>query len=389
MRLFGKLIRFGDPKLADIVIFDECQSHNVQKVLDRKYSVTIFNQRPYDIWIGLGVIFYFFRFLGHINLGEVINHRRAPLVGIFQQFKFIYFKSCLAKIKPRAVVTFIDNSLSFSWLSKNCRSFPLIAIQNGSRLSYAADNNRGYYLQHLFCFGSHEINLFPSLGYRVEKFYPVGSLVASLHFNQQTKCADEEFDLLIVSTWRGNIGFEGEVSDTMRSMKIMDYLLASYIKSSGVRAAVILRAERDSEHWYMPELGLDEESYYQEIYGDLITVFETDLFKRNIFPIMQQSKLIISCLSSALLEAYGIGKKVLYCNFTGTNLYHQDFEASIVISDRSYESFSEKIDEVLKMPQLEYWNLNRERMKYYMSNPKNCLSYQAISEKIDQIIENS
>lgn len=388
MRLFGKLIRFEDPKPADIVIFDECQNNIVRKILDEKYRVMVFNQRPYDIWVGPGVILNFLCFLGHIKLAEVVSHQRGPLVGILKYFKYIYFKSCLEKIKPKAVVTFIDNSPSFSWLSKKCRRFPMIAIQNGCRLSYAATDNSDCYLQHFFCFGAHEANLLPRLGYHIEKFYPVGSLVASLYFNRQDEGVNEEYDLLIVSTWRGNIGFEQDVKDTMRSMKIMDYLLVQYIKSRGLRAAVILRSERNSEHWYMPQFGLNEEDYYREIYEGHITILETDLLKRNVFPIMQKSKLIISCLSSAPLEAYGIGKKVLYCNFTGTNLYHQDFETSIVISDSDYEVFSEKIDEILKMPELEYLKLNQNQMKYYMSNPEDGLTYQIIFENIKKIIEN-
>ena len=51
---------------------------------------------------------------------------------------------------------------------------------------------------------------------------------------------------------------------------------------------------------------------------------------RNIFPLIQQSEMVISCLSTAAIEAYGLGKKTLFCNFTGTDLYHQDIDDSIL-----------------------------------------------------------
>ncbi len=387
MKILGRTVRFGDPESADIVIFDECNSNIVRKALNKKYSVAVFNTRPEDIWLGLNVIFYFFIFFGQLQFKEGVKHRRGFVMGFLRQLRFIYFESCLVAMKPKAVVTFIDNSSSFGWLSKNCRRFPFIAIQNGSRLSYAAEEDSSYYLQHLFCFGAHEINLFTKLGYHVENFYPVGSLVASLHFDRQVASLDGKYDLLVVSTWRGNIGFQQDVKDTMRSMKIMDHLLAQYITSRGIRAAVILRAERDSEHWNMPEIGSHEEDYYREIYGDCISIIETDFTKRNIFPLMQQSRVIVSCLSSALLEAFGIGKKILYCNFTGVDSYHQDLDTSIVTSDSNYGSFAEKIDELLKMPQAEYSRLHRECKKYYMSNPDDRPTYQAIAEKMDKIIE--
>jgi hypothetical protein len=285
------------------------------------------------------------------------------------------------------VVTYIDNCSRFGWLSKNCHRFPFFAIQNGSRLSYAATDCSGYYVQHLFCYGTHEINLFPKLGYQVENFHPVGSLVASLHFDHRAVNSNEKYDLLVVSTWRGNIGFQQDVKDTMRSMKIMDHLLVQYIRSSGIKAAVILRSERNSKDWTMPEIGMSEENYYRDIYGDCIDIIETDFSKRNIFPLMQQSRVIVSCLSSAPMEAFGIGKKILYCNFTGVGQYHRDIDPSIVTNDDSYESFAKKLDDLLVVSLIEYSQRHQERQKYFMNYPEYRLTHKVISEKIDEIIK--
>jgi len=386
MHIFGRTIFFGDPQTVDIIIFDETNSQIVRKVLNDKYTVSIFKVRPEEIWVGLRVIVKFFRFISNIEIKDAIEHKKGFLVGILKQLQCVYFKSCLEVISPKAVITYIDNCSRFSWLSKNCQKLPFIGIQNGSRLSYTAKDNPSYYLQHLFCFGQHEVNLFPTLGYQVKNFYPVGSLIASLHFDHRHSKVFNKYDLLIVSTWRGNIGFPQDVKDTMKSMKIMDNHLAHYIKSREKKGAVIVRAERDSEHWVMPEIGSSEEEYYQEIYDNTIDIVETNFSKRNIFPLMQQSELIVSCLSSALLEAFGIGKKILYCNFTGTNMYHKDLDPSIVTDDCNFEAFSSKLDAIFKMPKEKYSRDHQERQKYYMSNPRDKATYQAISEKIDEII---
>jgi hypothetical protein len=388
MKILGRKLQFGDPPAADIVIFDETNSHFVREALDRNYKIVVFKMRPEEIWLGFKVALYFLRFLGQLRLGDAFRHQSGPVRGMLAQFRFIYFEACLVTMKPKAVVTFIDNSPIFGRLSKNCREFPFFAIQNGSRLSYAAHDNTEYYLQHLFCFGEHETHLFPKLGYQVENFYPVGSLVASVHFDRDPAIQPEKYDLLVVSSWRGNIGFSQEVKDTMHSMRIMDEFLSQYIKSKGIKAGVILRAERNSEHWFMAEIGRSEENYYREIYGNYIDVIETDFVKRNIFPLMQQSQVIVSCLSSALLEAFGIGKKILYCNFTGTDQYHRDFDSSIVISDSNYAAFSQRLDELFQMPHLEYSKRYKECQKYFMNNPKDKPTYQAIAEKVTAIIEN-
>ena len=387
MTLFGRRVLFSSPNPCDVLIFDECNSHHVRQVINKKYSVGVFNMRQEDIFLGIGVIVQFSKELLKFSLEEARKNHRGFLYGVFKQIYYRYLKACLEFVKPKAIITFIDNSSTFGWLAKHCDNFPFMAIQNGSRLSYAAIPNSGFYVPHYFCFGIHEQEIFPKLGYQVDYYYPVGSLVASL-YSPLKEQVEEQYDLLIVSTWRGDIGFEQDVQDTMRSMKIMDELLSRYIKDNKINAAIIYRAERNSKDWIIPELGLSEEEYYQEIYGNSIEYIDTDFSKRNIFPLMQNSHLIISCLSTAVIEAYGLGRKVLYCNFCGTDLYHQDIDNEILTTDSNYKNFSEKLNSIYKLSYKDYINTNKELMKYYMSYPDNVYTVpSAIGKGVDKIID--
>ena len=385
MTLFGRRVLFSSPKPCDVLIFDECNSQHVRRVINKKYSIGIFNMRPEDIFFGMGVMVQFSKDLLKFSLEEVRKHHRGFLHGVIKQVYYIYLKACLESIKPKAVITFIDTSSVFGWLAKHCDNFPFIAIQNGSRLSYAALPDYNYYVPHYFCFGTHEQELFPKLGYRVDHYYPVGSLVASLHFLPREQ-VEEKYDLLIVSSWRGSSDYVQDVQDTMRSMKIMDQLLTRYIKNHEIKAALIYRTMRDCEGWIIPEIGLSEEEYYQEIYGDSIK--HIDNSDRNIFPLMQQSKMVITCLSTAGIEAYGLGKKLLYCNFTGTDLYHQDIADKILTKNSEYTAFSEILDQILSMKQEEYLEEHKERMQYYMSFDAEKSVEARIEAKFDEIIEN-
>ena len=385
MILFGRRVLFSSPKPCDVLIFDECNSQYVRRVINKKYSIGIFNMRPEDIFFGMGVMVQFSKELLKFSLEEVRKHHRGFLHGVIKQVYCIYLKACLESIKPKAVITFIDTSSVFGWLAKHCDNFPFIAIQNGSRLSYAALPDSNYYVPHYFCFGTHEQELFPKLGYRVDHYYPVGSLVASLHFLPREQ-VEEKYDLLIVSTWRGSSDYVQDVQDTMRSMKIMDQLLTRYIKNHEIKAALIYRTMRDCEGWIIPEIGLSEEEYYQEIYGDSIK--HIDNSDRNIFPLMQQSKMVITCLSTAGIEAYGLGKKLLYCNFTGTDLYHQDIADEILTKNSEYTAFSEILVQILSMKQEEYLEEHKERMQYYMNFDAENSVESRIEAKFDEIIEN-
>ena len=387
MKVFGKQVQIGDPEQVDIVIFDECNSQYVRRAISQNHSIAVFKMRPHEIIIGLGILRNFLRCFDHFELKDAARHRTGFLRGAFSQLRNIYFEACLLSMKPKAVVTFIDNSSNFHWLSKHCRAFPFIAIQNGSRLRYAITENHGYYLQHYFCWGTHEVNLFGQLGYQVEHYYPVGSLIASLTLEQTPSGATHtEYDLLVVSSWRGNIGFPPDVIDTMRSMKIMDHLLAKYVAGRSMRAAIILRAERDSEHWIMPGVGT-EYDYFHDIYGDTVEIIEADFAARTIYPVMLQSEVIVSCLSSALIEAYGLGKKVLYCNFADFNIYHCDIEPMIVTNDRNFEAFSKRLDDLLAQTESNYRDQHQDSMKKYMNFPAGCLTYRAITEGVDKIIK--
>jgi surface carbohydrate biosynthesis protein len=385
MKLFNRKIKFGDPAQADIVIFDECNSHFVQKVINEKYHIVIFNQNPENIWIGFGIFFHFIRLLFHLPLKEAIEHQRGFVIGIFKQIRNSYFKACLIVVKPKAVITYIDNNGLFGWLSKhNKQSFPFIAIQNGARLSYAATPESQYHCQHLFCFGIHETKSFKNLGYNVENFYPCGSLAASLFFSK--KEVKKVFDILIISIWRGNIGFQKDVQDTMKSMKIMDELLSKYIRSNNLKVAIILRTEKSSEHHFMPEIGMNEFEYFESIYDNSVEIILNNFETRPIYNLMQQSKMIVSCLSSALLEGFGNGNRAMYYNFCDTIEYHKDFNSLIVSSISDYDLFSEQINEILNMTDMEY-NLKYGSLQdYYMSYPKNMNTIEFIRKKINEII---
>jgi hypothetical protein len=378
---------FSSPHKADIAVFDDCNLHILVRAINPDLSITVFNQRPPEIWLGLGVLGKLCSVLYLMKWSDIAEHPQGKLRGILRQFKRLYFLACMKVIRPKAVVTIIDNSSTFGWLAKHCRDFPFIAIQNGSRLAYAISTEPPVYHQHLFCFGEHEMKHLPANGWNVEHFYPVGSLLASLYFSHPPEIVENRFDVLLASSWRGNIGFQTDVQDTMASMETLDKLLAGYLSKRKLKAAVILRSERDSEHWFMPEIGKNEAEYYQSIYGNKIEIIETSSKDRNIFSLMEASELVVACLTSALIEALGIGKKVQFFNFTGKKLYHQDFKPELVFSDPEPDAFARKMDELLAMnpwPQLQYF---QKIAKHYMSIDPQIPTYKIIASQIDKIIE--
>ena len=87
---------------------------------------------------------------------------------------------------------------------------------------------------------------------------------------------------------------------------------------------------------------------------------------------MRSAEVIIAGFSTTcLLEAYGMGKKILYANFCDTNKYHVDFKPDIVFegTENSYEYFEARLDALRTISNEDYSREHKATMKYYMSNP--------------------
>ena len=391
MHFFNHKIYFKKPKHTDFLIWDYINSGRLKSVIPNSYSISIIGTRPLGIYLHPKIILLSFFLLKDFKLGVCSNNLVGFLKDSLKQLQCIHIKACLVTINPKAVITGIDNCSRFAWLSKNCNSFPFIAIQNGLRLAYDSEDGHPYHVQHLFCFGQKEINDFPKMGYEVDNCYPVGSLLASRKFNMTMQQEPSKNDLLIVSCWRGNIGFSKDVQDSMKTMNIMDNLLAKYLKKSNLKATIMLRSERNGIDWFMPEIGYSEEDYYKLIYDNLVNIVEPNFKERNIYPAMQCSNLIVASFpTTCLIEAFSIGKKVLYTRFGDCDKkYYSDIPKEVIFSSNSNNEndFFNAIDELLLIKKENYISKYQQLMTYYNSFPKNYSTTEEIKIKIKHIIK--
>ena len=365
-------MHFSKPSTSDVIVFDETNASLIQSVIPKGLTVSIFKMRPMEFYITPRILFSCIRNLKYFTFRNGVASNRGWFYKIFWQLLCIYIKADLISRNPKAIITSIDNSGNFGWLSENYHLAPCVAIQNGFRLTYDSNSQSKYYCQHLFCFGEREVNDYPKLGYKVDHFHPVGSLNLSLNFDSQLCDIKPIYDLLVVSCWRGNIGYAKDVEDSMKAMRLMDETLAQYLQNRDLKTAVIMRSERDSDQWVMPEIGMSEEDYYKSIYGDLIEIIDVNFIERNVYPVMQSAEVIVAGFSTTcLIEAYAMRKKVLYMNFCGSNKYHRDFKSEILFEahDDKSPSFESRLNDLLEISSQEYVMKHEETMKYYMGDP--------------------
>ena len=373
MKLF-----FRNPLKSDILVFDETNYEYLKSVLPIEYSVSIVKQRPREFFINKKIIKkMIWIFLKRFSIKNDLKKRLIES----------YYEALILTLNPKAVITIIDNNQIFNYLSKKIKSIPFIAIQNGLRHPFEGSAN-SFHVQHYFSFGQNEKTYFSNYNMDVENYYPSGSLISSIFSKKNTRSKEKEYDILIVSCWRGNIGYNKDVIDSMESMRIADNLMSKYLSNRNLKAAIILRSERDGDHWFMPEVGLTEEQYFKSIYKKDVKIIDVDFKKRNIYELINKSDLILSGFgTTTLLEAYGSGKKILYTIFCDDNKYHEIFDSSILCINSEWKYFKNRLDEIISIDNERYLSDHKKNMDFYMSQPeKGTLKY--IKNKLNEIILN-
>ena len=385
MKTFGRQFYLKSPPKSNVVIFDSTNSEFVMELILKGLPSFVFEVRPPRLYIGGAVILHFFTSLRFFDWTEV-KKRRAKLRGIASQLKLIYLLSCFACMKPKVVLTFIDNNPSFHWLSKNYRAAQFFAIQNGTRTKGEVEDNseKQYYLQHFFCFGNYEKELYDGLGYVVDNYYPVGSLLGGYYKYNGRRNAEIKHHICVVSCWRGDIGNGIDVQQTMLSMRKMDSFLARYIEAYQLKACVVLRSEVGSRDRNIPVYG-NEAEYFRRIYPEGVELIDPVFKERNVYKEMDRSELVVTFGSTAVREAFGWGKKILYCDFTGTDKYN-DYDKTILFADENYESFKKRLNELRLMSDEDYRKLTKDYASYLMNYAPSCPPHVFVREKITECL---
>ena len=105
---------------------------------------------------------------------------------------------------------------------------------------------------------------------------------------------------------------------------------------------------------------------------------------------MQSSDVIVAGFgTTCLIEAFSVGKKILYANFTGTDKYHVDFCPEIIFSgtDEDYSLFEERLDKLITIAPKDFEKKYKKIMEYYASDPRIFSVQKEVKGHISRILE--
>jgi len=325
-------IIFKFPPKTDVLIYGEAREEIIRDYVPSSkkiYSMNMWGSTLYlEPILILNIIRNFFK--KELILSILIDGSKK---GLILYFKDVLEEAIINRIKPKLVITYIDNYPRFGRLFSKFKEIRFIAIQNGCRSRWDTKDacKHDIYLSYT----NQEPDLLNKLGWDIKEANNIGSLYAARSF---ATLQNKKFknDLLIISCWRGNIEIDYDYLEQYKATKEMHIFLNSLINKEKYRAKIILRSGKDYKHWFVKKFNLNEEEYLKNIYGNSCEILENKHYTRNggkdIYEEIHRSHLSVSFLTSAILEGHIYGHNCLYLNFYKNDFYHQDFPKEIVLS---------------------------------------------------------
>lgn len=299
--------------------------------------------------------------------------------------KIAYTTAFLSIIRPRIVITYIDNSIAFQGVARLLHgSMRFLAIQNGVRM-LSRDNPPGskkIFHSEFACFGEYDVSQFNNSGAEVLHFYPIGSLRDSYYRSYRKSLPlRKKYDVCLVSQIKPQ--HYKYYPKTMKSLE----LLAGYLKrfcdihnkSLCIAARRQLGDSKGLFDW--------EAKWYRQYLGDSVNIIPNDNSIFNSYTLVDESHVSVALHTTMLHEGFGRYCRILACNFTNDDRY--DFPVAGIwrLSDRSYEAFECALLRLLSISDEDYSKLAGTLPEYLIGYdqeyPTHTFLKQLIVEAVD------
>ena len=397
---------FKTPKEYDLIIFDKESVYDLNNCLS-KFNFFVLQTRLENI----DEIYFSYKILKKIFK----NYFKGNLFTV-------YLISLIELIRPRVVITNIDNSFKFSDVAKILeKKTNFIAIQNASRYDLLAYNYfyntkkmkhnilEKFYIPNLFCFGDYERELYNKLNIKAKNIYPIGNLrwANFLHHIKSENHSHERYnsDICLISEYvdssylhasdifdkhtkkkvnnpklAENInlikGFVGVVKYTIKFCIRNNMKLIIPLKRDKKLTAKLHEAEYE---YYKKNLKKEEFDYVQKSF------LEKDRDDFSSFRAVLNSKVAIGVSTTLLMDKLGIGGKILHCNFTKQNIFNFPINGICTLNNFSYEEFEKRLLEIYSISKENFLSKMDKKPGYVMKFNENNSTINLIREKLSQL----
>jgi len=275
-----------------------------------------------------------------------------------------YLAAVLDQLHPKMVVTYIDNSRHFYNLSKYYKSCRFLAIQNAARFDIRHMSNKEggmVYLPEFACFGRYEIDLYSSIGAKIDKFLPVGSVKSSYYMEKCDARPQYLYDIcLVCEPSPGWDDIEGDGFEDAHGI-IATYALkfaeehGKTIHFAGKRAPNTRHRLAEIE-WYRKYIG----EHAERISANNKQEFST-------YHLIDASSVSLGFISTAFIEGMSRKNRCLQCNFTGDEKWDFPLDGVWFLDKSDYPSFEKAMIRLFGMTDEEFYEEGKEMINYMMA----------------------
>ena len=299
----------------------------------------------------------------------------------------------IGELKPKVVITFIDNNVVSYGLYRIYPDISFISVQNGTRSLLEIDAVGGdkFDYDNYYGFGLYEKELFLSKGSSFLNYHATGSLKLGLflsRYNYFPNKIKKNNTICFVSQFRRNIMINDvhhhhqfiEMSKELYRATV-NYAILNECNVNVAMSNNALDADYNSEINYFKKI----------ISADIVTFFENN-HNHNLdftsYKIAIESDIVIGMDSTLLMEMYGCKKRVVWG--IDSQLGFSEYSGLEVLAgcDDSFDLdfFNKKLDFLLQMNDEKYNALTRKSREFFFMNSDKPYPHEVIKDDIDQYL---
>ena len=414
-------IRFLNSQNIDVLIIDESGSEYIKPCIPNCASFAILpvrNDLPFIPSFG-----FLFRLL--FNIMNI------------KSLRYAFFFSIVESLKPKVIISFIDNSNDLGILHNQFPDKLTIAVQNGNRSGrkFPLCALSTYPVSVYYGFGFQVGELLKDSGINVKEYVSAGSLIYSLfkkqitikhdhisgslhYFNKELKTLnsremetlvellkgpsshEKKYDICFISSYYDGY-YYGQELEIEQQEKIF-LILLKICKEYGFSLSVALRYESPSLSLRTSNLDTssknlnDEINYFSKMDAEGIA----ELIPNNYsffggYRLSSNSSVIVSVNSTLAFEMFGAGKKTLFGasadNFSLAKLWdslgnYNKFPDMNLLDDFNKESMCKKINFLLKIDNNDYLDKTKNARMHYMNNIDEKSADELIKNRINDLL---
>ncbi len=346
-----------------MLIYDEVGSDILLNAIPEESSFFIFSSRS-EIPIFISIDFFY-----SILTGIIKN----------KKIKDSIISAIIKELRPKVIVTYIDNSVAINKIRLLFPHIPLVTVQNGVRWEFAIKNRAIQHYDNYFSFGAVESKIFLQGGHSATSIYPIGSLRAGVFREQKSVKNLKEFDLCFISQFNPAIDSQSALDEWTANVFKFYYeagkkyfnLIAKYAKKNNLSLCIAMRNSQGSLSY------LEERGYFANHDYDDATLIQQDKF--SSYEAVQKSRLSFTISSTLGYEALGWGERVIFAKdielvrsliengVWSKNLMTDGLPEFQKLVTLNYSELEFKATSLLEMSNSEYQNYSKSARVYYMN----------------------